>query len=354
VSFRLPKKLESSAPPGRKVSASPPIRVLAVIPGDGCGASFDFAKRQVATLAEPNLAIRSFFLLSRTSPAALFRECLQLRRNIHQFRPHLIHAHYGTMTSFLCAALTSTPLVITFRGSDLNGTPEYSRLRSWFAKLLSQLSCLRARRIICVSRELRNKLWWQRGRSVVIPTGVNLKLFRPQSKEQARRLLGWDMKEAVVVFNGKHQPRVKGSNFVEAAVRVAEEMVGHIKLVSLGVPFELMPACLNAADCLAMTSITEGSPNIVKEALACNLPIVSTDVGDVAERLDCVSHSRVVRRDVVEFGKAVAEFLAKKTTSNGRAHVLMCDENDVAVAIRRIYDEAVLACGNTKQFGQSA
>jgi glycosyltransferase involved in cell wall biosynthesis len=118
-------------------------------------------------------------------------------------------------------------------------------------------------------------------------------------------------------------------------------MVGPINLVSLGIPFELMPSCLSAADCLAIASLKEGSPNVVKEALACNLPIVSTDVGDVAERLKDVYPSRIVRRDVTEFGKAIAEILSKRDRSNGREQVVVCDENRAAESIRCVYENVV-------------
>ena len=102
-----------------------------------------------------------------------------------------------------------------------------------------------------------------------------------------------------------------------------------------------MPCCFNAADCLALASVNEGSPNVVKEAIACNLPVVATDVGDVAERLEQVYPSRVVGRDVVEFGKALAEILAEKHRSNGREQVALYSETSVAESIRSFY-EAVL------------
>src|SRR5207248_489562 len=161
----------------------------------------------------------------RTSPVVLLREYKRLRQEIHEFRPHLLHAHYGTMTSFLCAISNTVPLVITFRGSDLNGDPDASFVRSNLGKLLSQISSLR------------------------------------------------------------------------------EQAVGPIRLIMLdgSVLPELIPSYLNAADCLALASLREGSPNVVKESLACNLPVVATDVGDVAERLEQVRPSRVVTRDVSEF-----------------------------------------------------
>jgi teichuronic acid biosynthesis glycosyltransferase TuaC len=321
------------------------LRVLAVIPGDGCGNSFVFAKRQVATLAHLQVGMRTFFLYSRTSPLVLLRDWARFRREIRQFRPHLVHAHFGSVTSFFCAVSTSIPLVITFRGSDLNGTPDSSILRSSLAQLLSQISCLRAGWVICVSRRLRDRLWWRRGRAVVIPSGVDLHLFYPRPKDQARALLGWEQGVPIVVFNSGNFPRQKGLQFVQAAVRVAEEAVGPIRLMIPSVPLELMPYCLSAADCLALASVNEGSPNIVKEALACNLPVVSTDVGDVAERLKEVHPSKVVRRDVFEFGKALAEIVLEKRASNGRERVGICDETHVAEAIRCVYETSVKALG---------
>jgi hypothetical protein len=91
------------------------LRVLAVVPGDGQGSSMIFVRRQIASLLDLGVNVRTFFLQSRTSPVAIAREWSRLRRQICQFRPHLVHAHYGTVTSFLCAVATNIPLVITFR-----------------------------------------------------------------------------------------------------------------------------------------------------------------------------------------------------------------------------------------------
>jgi teichuronic acid biosynthesis glycosyltransferase TuaC len=325
------------------LSESEHLRVLAVIPGISDGASFVFVKRQVASLANLQVDMRTFFLHSRTSPQALLRDWGRFKREVRQFHPHLIHAHYGSVTSLFCVVSSNIPLVITFRGSDLNGNRDSGILRSYVAQLLSQISCLGAERVICVSHRLRNRLWWRRSRAVVIPTGVDLHLFHPRPKDQARALLGWEQGVPIVVFHGGNFPRHKGLPFVLAAVRVAEEAVGLIRLMILDVPPELVPYCLSAADCLALASVNEGSPNIVKEALACNLPVVSTDVGDVAERLKEVHPSKVVRRDVFEFGKALAEIVLEKRASNGRDSIGNCDEVCIAEAIRCVYETSVKA-----------
>jgi len=316
------------------------LRVLAVVPGDGQGSSFIFVRRQVASLANVGVNVRTFFVRSRISPVGIAKEWGRLRREIRQFRPHLVHAHYGTVTSFLCAVATSIPLVITFRGNDLGDDPDISLLRSRLGQVLSQLSCLRAKGIICVSRLLHDRLWWHQSRAVVIPTGVDLDVFRPQRRDQARALLGWEQGERVVVFDEGCAPRRKGLKFLQSAIRLAEQTVGPIRLVILdrSIPPELVPRYLSASDCLALASVFEGSPNIVKEALACNLPVVATDVGDVSERLREVFPSRVVKRDVVEFANALTDVLLDGRRSNGREQVEDCSLPRVAEAIRSVYE----------------
>ncbi|MBV9479213.1 MAG: glycosyltransferase [Acidobacteria bacterium] len=319
------------------------LRVLAVVPGNGQGSSFIFARRQIASLANVDVNVRTFFLGSRTSPIAIARDWTRVRREIRQFHPHLIHAHYGTLTSFLCAVVTAIPLIITFRGNDLGDDPDVSLLRSRLGQLLSQASCLKAKQIICVSRRLRERLWWHRRRAVVIPSGVDMNVFCPQSSEQARTSLGWKKDERVVIFDEGRAPERKGLKFVQSAVRLAEAKVGPIRLAILdrSVAPDVVPCYLNASDCLALASVFEGSPNIVKEALACNLPVVSTDVGDVSERLSGVIPSKVVKRDPVEFANALAEVLLERRRSNGREMVEICSVPRVAAAIRSVYESSL-------------
>ncbi len=320
-------------------------RVLAVIPGDGVGASMIFARRQVESLAAAGVQVRMFYLTSRTSPFDVLRGCRKLRREIREFRPDLIHAHYGTMTSFLCALFTDVPLVITFRGSDLTAAADVSHLRNGLAQLLSQISCLRAEKIICVSRRLRDRLWWSRSKAVVLPSGVDLQLFQPRSKQEARSLLGWAEQERIFLFNVGKQPRTKALNLVRAAVHMVQEKLGPVRLVVMrgNVSPEQMPVYLNAADCVVLASYSEGSPNIVKEALATNLPVVAVDVGDVAERLSGVYPSKIVARDPKQIAAGLMEILTLNQRSNGRETIQECSSTRVAAQIVSVYKEVLLS-----------
>jgi teichuronic acid biosynthesis glycosyltransferase TuaC len=316
------------------------IRVLAVIPGDGQGNSFIFARRQVRLLRQMGIQIPEFYLGLRTSPLHLLRARRKIQKEIAQFKPDVIHAHYGTVTALVCSLVHGVPLVITFRGSDLNPHPSVSRLRGWVSTFLSQVSVLRAKLVICVSNSLRDQLWWGHKKAVVIPSGVNLDLFRPTDQGTARRIVGWSLEEKIVLFCGGREPQAKGLDLARAAVRLAEEWSGPIRFFNLdgNIDPEAVPVHLNAADCLVFTSLREGSPNIIKEALACNLPIVSVAVGDVLERLRGVSYSQVVGRSASEIATALRNVLGEKIRSNGRERVLDCSEENVADKLRKLYE----------------
>jgi teichuronic acid biosynthesis glycosyltransferase TuaC len=319
------------------------IRVLAVIPGTGKDASFMFLRRQLQSLKRVGVEVREIYLHSRTSPLYLFRTRKLLAKEISDFRPDVIHSQYGTVTSLLCCTVSSAPLVITFRGSDLNRHLSVTWLRGQLSILFSQVSALRASQIICVSRQLLDRLWWGRHKSTVLPTGVNLDMFSQTSVAEARAALNWDPTERIVLFCGGTEPGAKGLNLVQAAVRCAEKAVGSIRLFVLdgSFPSETVPLYLNAADCLAFASLNEGSPNIVKEALACNLPIVSVDVGDVRERLEGVSPSQIVHRDSREFGVALADILQTRKRSNGREKVREFSEDATAFRLLSLYRGAL-------------
>src|SRR5579859_2259701 len=146
------------------VEARAAIRSLHVIAGRPQGSLMIFARRESASLRYAGIEVRQFFLQSRTSPTCLVREFLRIRREMQEFKPQIVHAHYGTVTALFCGLATMRPLVVTFRGSDLNPSPAIHRLRSLVGRFFSQLAALRAAQIICVTEGLKDRLWWRRDR----------------------------------------------------------------------------------------------------------------------------------------------------------------------------------------------
>lgn len=320
------------------------LRVLFVIPGLAQGHSMVFARRQAATLAAQGFDVEMFDLRSRTSLRMLFREFRRFRRVIRQFRPQVIHAHYGTVTAMFAALGTGRiPLVITYRGSDLNRLPSARGLRQAAGLLLSQIAALRAARIVCVSRQLRSLLWWRRARVTVLPSGVDPEVFRPEPRKNLRGELGWREEEQVVLFNAGQDSANKRLDLAGDAVEEARRWAPSVRLEVLdgNVAPARVPALMNAADCLLVTSDAEGSPTIVQEALATNLPVVSVDVGDIAERLKGVTCSCVARRDPHALGLALAEVLNPPRRSDGRRRAEEFSSRRIARELGRLYREAL-------------
>jgi glycosyltransferase involved in cell wall biosynthesis len=315
-----------------------------VIPGSGEGSSMIFARRQAEALRRQGVTVGEFFLRSRTAPVPVGREMLRFRRELRGFQADVVHAHYGTVTAmFAAVGAGRIPLVITYRGSDLNPCPGSSRVRSGVAHLFSQLAALRAARMVCVSRHLRARLWWRRGRATVPASGVDARAFEPSGREAARRRLGWDERTPAVLFNRGLDPRVKRLDLAEAAIGVARRAAPELRWEVLdgSTAPGMVPVLMNAADCLLVTSDYEGSPTVVQEALASNLPIVSVEVGDIAERLIGVRHTRIVARDAEKLGAALAEMVETPRRSDGRRKIGEFCADRIAGRLLEIYRELI-------------
>jgi glycosyltransferase involved in cell wall biosynthesis len=301
-----------------------------------------FARRQAATLVEQGFRVEVFDLQSRTSPRVLFEEFRRFRRAVRAFRPQVIHAHYGTVTAIFAALGAGfIPLVITYRGSDLNRVPSARGLRPAAGRLLSQIAALRASRIVCVSRQLKSLLWWRHARVIILPSGVDPEVFRPAPRKTLRDELGWREEERVVLFNAGHDSRNKRLDLAELAVKETRQWVSSVRLEVLDGSVEpaRVPAMMNAANCLLVTSDAEGSPTIVQEALATNLPVVSVDVGDIAERLEGVTCSCVAQRDPQALGRALAEVLNPPQRSDGRRKTEEFSSTRIVRELARLYHE---------------
>jgi glycosyltransferase involved in cell wall biosynthesis len=318
------------------------LRVVFVIPAGRQGNSMIFARRQAEGMRRQGVEVWTYFLRSRTSLLSLVREFGRFRRELRRHRPQVVHAHFGTMTALFAGfAAGRLPLVITYRGSDLNDAPGRTSLRAGLGLLLSQLAALRAARMVCVSEALRRRLWWRRGRVTVLATGVDPQEFRPEPKSAARQRLGWNDAERVVLFNAGSDPRVKRWDLARAAVAEAQRAVPQLRCEVMDgeVPPGLVPTLMNGADCLLVTSDREGSPAVILEAIACGLPVVSVDVGDAAERLRGVRHSCIAPRDARALGAALAGMVTPPRRTDGPLRVGEFSAAAVAARLRGIYEE---------------
>jgi len=303
-----------------------------------------FVRRQGEALAKEGTEVNLFYLDSRTSPRRLLTDFFYFRAELDRLRPSVIHAQFGTVTALFAAlACGRLPLVITYRGSDLNPPPRTyrwrARIRAACGCLFSQLAALRAQKIICVSSPLRDRLWWRRDLVTILPTGVDPDVFYPSSQLQARRQLGWSNWERVVLFHAGPDVILKRLDLAREAVENASRKVPVLRLEILNGSVEpgSVPEMMNAADCLLVTSYSEGSPTVVQEALACNLPIVSVAVGDVVERFENVHGATVVPPQASVLGHALAQMVEPPRRSTGSLKIEEFSSRHIARRLQEIY-----------------
>ncbi|MFP8956779.1 glycosyltransferase [Natrialbaceae archaeon A-CW3] len=240
----------------------------------------------------------------------------------------VLHANYGLTAPFALAQLRR-PVVISFWGSDLIG--HYG----WFNK-----SCARyGDEVIVMSKEMAKRF----DEDVhIIPHGVDIHMFRPIDQPEAVADIGWDPSSKHILFPYPGRRDVKNHDLaVAVADRVDETLDDRVELHVLnGVEHDRVPLYMNAADVMIMTSKREGSPNTIKEALACNLPIISTDVGDVAERLSNVDLSYVCNEED-EFVERISSVIERGGRSNGRDHVRHLSLENMGERILDVYEQAL-------------
>jgi teichuronic acid biosynthesis glycosyltransferase TuaC len=177
-----------------------------------------------------------------------------------------------------------------------------------------------------------------RDRNRVIPDGIDLDRFKPIDREAARAYLGWSPNSRIVLFAGRAQSAIKRLWLAEEAVALARRELEDLELVIASrVDPDDMPYYYSAADCLLHTSASEGSPNVVKESLACNLPIVATPAGDIERLVAGARPGRVVAADVRTLAREVIACCREPVRSNGRSLATNMSLGSAAAATLDLY-----------------
>ena len=281
-----------------------------------------FVTEQVEALEQQGLACQ-FFPMQGKGFWGYLRQLPALLRAIKSFNPDIIHAHYG-----LCGLFANlqrrVPVVTTYHGSDINN--------SHILKI-SRLSVRLSAHNIFVSQKNIDIVKPQDKYSL-IPCGINLDDYPILEKDQARKQLGLSCNKNYILFAGAFDNPVKNAALAKAAIaHVLEAELLELK----GYDRQQVATLLQAVDALVMTSKAEGSPQIIKEALACGTPIVSVDVGDVRERLLGLTGCWVVcNNNEEDLVAAIKNALAFTRRTDGRQKILSDNLENTVIANRLI------------------
>jgi teichuronic acid biosynthesis glycosyltransferase TuaC len=302
------------------------------------GGSAVFIARQVEFLRREGVDVDLFPFRGARNPRNYLAAWKEVRRRIDGGGYDLVHAQFGQ--SGLTALPKRLPLVVTYRGDDLEGIiGEDGRYipSGWVLRSLSQIVARQADAAIVVSDHMQQYL----PRSVqahVMPSGIDLELFRPESRDTVRQRLGLPLEPKLILFVGNPRLARKRYPLAQAAVEIVNRTIPCRLMVGWEMPHREIAELMNACDALVVTSMQEGSPNSVKEALACNLPVVSVAVGDVPTRLSGIAGCELCPDDRPEtIAAGLERVLQRAERVEGRAAVRQLDERLLTQRLIEIY-----------------
>lgn len=244
----------------------------------------------------------------------------------------IVHSHYS-FCGIVSALATEKPVVCSLMGSDVKKSGLWRFIIKYFIMH-------KWKRTIVKSKDM--KLTLGIDKVEVIPNGVDLDIFRPMNKNDCRKELGWDIGNKIILFAADPKRPEKNFSLAKKATETLNIQDVELKVV-YPVPHKDIPIYLNAADLLLSTSLWEGSPNIIKEAMACNCPIVSTNVGDVKWLLDGVEGCFITTNDPKDIADKIKKALNFKSRRNGRDKLinLGLDSEHIAKKIIKVYEEVI-------------
>jgi glycosyltransferase involved in cell wall biosynthesis len=214
------------------------------------------------------------------------------------------------------------PVISTFHRSDINNPKT-----RWISKIAIRLS----RMNIFVSEKMRS-IAGNPLHSMVIPCGVDINEFYPMDKIQCRKQLEMDMNKTYILFSKGFSNQVTNYPLAKQSVEILRTKGIDVELVELkGYTRKQVVQLMNACDCGLMTSFNEGSPQFVKEALACNCPIVSTDVGDVSEQIMNLANCYVASFDPKIVAEQIEKCIKNYENYNGEPQIIRVENLGAAV-----------------------
>jgi len=269
----------------------------------------------------------------------------RVRRAVASGRPDVVHVAYGgVMADLVTRALPEHPVVVSFCGSDLLGGDTgwiLERLSRRYGVRASYRAARRADAVIAMSQNLLDALPPDvpRSKAWIVPYGIDLERFRPRDRASSRRELRWDERRRHVLFPASPSRPEKRYRLAAGAVRRLVDRGLEVDLHALDrVPHQDVPVWIAAADAVVLTSEYEGSPNAVKEALACNVAVVSVDVGDVGPLLDRVDGCYVASPTADDVADKLERVLRGPARIDGRSSVEEYAVERVTDRVRSIFE----------------
>ena len=308
------------------------MKILIVHSGNAVGGEsqrYTFVREQGENLRVLGADVEYFAVVGKGAIGYL-RNYKRLKEAIKSYQPDLIHAHFG-LCGALCVLQSKVPVIITCHNGET---------LSKSANIISSIAVRRAKHTICVAQHIFDKLYLKPRHYTIQPCGIEV--TDVVDKDIAKQKMGLPNDKYNILFGGSFTNIRKNVALANAALDILKR--DDINLIEMkGFSREQVTLLYNACDMLLLPTKSEGSPQVLKEAMAYNCPVVATDVADIAYLLDGVSNSYVTSFDPHDVAEKIARVIECGQRTNGRERIekLKLENSQVAKTIYSIYQQVL-------------
>jgi teichuronic acid biosynthesis glycosyltransferase TuaC len=276
-----------------------------------------------------------YFINGRADKKNYFKSIKEIKRIIEHDGIDLVHVHYGLSAIFLLFFTPKVPVVLTLHSGELFRKKGY--INFLFQRNISLAAVKKAQKVIVLNDDMIALLKAYENKLLKLPCGTDIDYFKETSIKK-------DTSKIIIGFPGNKERKEKNHKLFASIIGLLQASGKDVEVIEFhNLKRDDVVLNLNKIDLLLMTSLVEGSPQIIKEAMACNKPIVSTAVGDVEYLLNGVKNCFVVNSfEPGDFIKPVEDILnlpETERTSDGRAQLIKkgLDAESVAKSISEVY-----------------
>lgn len=306
------------------------MRLLLVHSGNavsGDSARYTFVREQGEALRSLGCEVEYYAIIGR-GVIGYLKNVSSLRKKINAYQPDIIHAHFG-LCGMVAVLATKRSVVITCHNGET---------LTWYGNVITSLALQRAAHTICVAQHIYDKLYLKPKRYTIQPCGIDISDLPLMDKAEAQAAMNLPTDKINILFGGAFSNLRKNVALANAALDILKR--DDINLIEMrGFNRQQVAMLYNGCDMLLLPTKSEGSPQVLKEAMACNCPIVATDVADIAFLLDGVNNSYVTTFDPADVAEKIRRVIDCRERTNGheRVEALKLDNHQVAETIKKIY-----------------
>jgi len=301
-----------------------------------------FVRTQAESLKRAGLGVEVLVLKGRNRKLIYPKGVLQLRKLLKWGLFDLVHAHYG-FVGMVARTQWKVPVVVTYHGDDLLGTVVEEGKKALWSPLVVAAGKKLAQYVdaaIVQTAEMASKL--RKSSVFVIPHEVDFDIFYPTERLEARAMLGLRADKKYLLFAADPEIPVKRFPLAKTVADWLGRRDSSIELLVVSRESQSRLALyMSACDALVFPSYQEGSPNVVKQAMASNLPIVATDVGDIRQVIGNTKGCYVCNPSVSEFAARITEILSPPRRTEGREAIRHLDSSTVSGRIIEVYEHVL-------------